>query len=568
MKLIIREYLASLRERNELDSLLPDLLSQMGLEVFSKPGTGNRQYGVDVAAFGSIEDEPDKVYLFSVKAGNLGRKDWNSGSVQDLQPSLDEIRDTYIPTHLPTKYKDKPVEICICFGGDLKGETRLNVSTYEDKHSTDTISFSEWGGEKLSAYIEKYLLREELLPDKCHSLLRKSLAMLDEPDVSLRHYRQLISLLSSSDFKKQKDRLTAVRQIYLCLWITYAWCREADNVEVAFQAGELTLLYAWSLSKPHLGKNDRNSRSILETTNAIQILNIQINSYYLQEKIIPHTGKLYAISNAVQPSCHLDVNLKLFDTLGRLALSGLWLYWYLDRCEKQGEPEEVCTAFQQSIDEYHDAIKKLIANNPALFNPYKDDQAIDITLAVLFLAIEPNNRRGLHAWLINIVHRIYYLFQTEGIYPCHLNSYHELLEHPINEKEGYKEKVTQGSVLYPFIAAFAALFEFDDVYSLIRKLKTEHLAHCNFQVWYPDETSENHYYINDQTHGTTLSHVPIDKDPIAFLDEIFKECTESIHFNGLSAVQYGIWPLILLASRHYRLPVPIHYLMNYRQKES
>lgn len=31
MKLILKDYLASLKERNELDALLPTLLSQMGL---------------------------------------------------------------------------------------------------------------------------------------------------------------------------------------------------------------------------------------------------------------------------------------------------------------------------------------------------------------------------------------------------------------------------------------------------------------------------------------------------------------------------------------------------------
>jgi len=136
------------------------------------------------------------------------------------------------------------------------------------------------------------------------------------------------------------------------------------------------------LSKPHLGKNDKNSKSILETIGAIQLLNIQISRYYLEGKIIPHADKLYAISNAVQPSCHLDVNLKLFDTLGRLGLSGLWLYWCLNQFKKQEKLEEICTAFQQSIGKYHGAIKKLIANNPTLFTPYKDDQAIDVTLAV------------------------------------------------------------------------------------------------------------------------------------------------------------------------------------------
>jgi len=146
VQLILREYLASLNERNELDALLPDLLSQMGLEVFSKPGIGSRQYGVDIAAYGSIDGEVSKVYLFSVKGGDLGRKDWNSGSVQDLQPSLDEIITVYIPTHLPSEYKNFPIEICICFGGDLNENVRLNVTQYEERNSTDLISFSEWGG--------------------------------------------------------------------------------------------------------------------------------------------------------------------------------------------------------------------------------------------------------------------------------------------------------------------------------------------------------------------------------------------------------------------------------------
>lgn len=43
MKLIIKEYLASLKERDELDAVLPDLLSQLGLNVYSRPARGTRQ---------------------------------------------------------------------------------------------------------------------------------------------------------------------------------------------------------------------------------------------------------------------------------------------------------------------------------------------------------------------------------------------------------------------------------------------------------------------------------------------------------------------------------------------
>ncbi len=562
MKLIIREYLASLRERNELDALIPDLLSQMGLDVFSKPGIGNRQYGVDVAAFGSIDGQPEKVYLFSIKSGDLGRKDWNSGSQQDLQPSLDEIRDVYIPTHLPAEYKTKPVEICICFGGDLKEEIRLNVSAYEETYKTDMLSFSEWGGEKLAGYVEKFLLREELLPEKCRSLLRKSLAFLDEPDVSHKHFCQLVKLLSDDADKKPKEILTAMRQLYLCLWILYAWCREANNVESAFLSSERALLIAWSMEKPLLGKKDKTSKAMFEIFHAIIQLYLQITNYYLKIKIIPHTGKLYALSRAVAPSCALDVNLKLFDTLGRLALSGLWLYCFLGRFQ-QDDAQERKEAIQQIIEQYYIGIKQFIINNPILFTPYKDDQAIDIALAAYFLAIDQRNHGDLHAWLLNMVHRISFLFQTNNTYPCILRSYHDLLEHPVRNRENYQKNVTNASVLYPTIAVFAALLGFDDIYLGVQKIKSEFLSHCDFQYWYPDTTSEEHYYKNDNLHGAAFLGVYVDKEPKSFLADVFNECEESAYFQELSAIKYGHWPLILLASRHYRLPIPLHFLKSF-----
>jgi hypothetical protein len=140
MKLIIKQYLSSLKERNELDVLLPDLLAMMDLNVFSKPSIGTRQYGVDVAAFGRIDSKPEKVYLFSIKGGDLGRKDWNSGREQDLQPSLNDIITTYIPTHLPSMYQNKPIEVCICFGGNLKESARLSVAQYEGTHQTKDLT--------------------------------------------------------------------------------------------------------------------------------------------------------------------------------------------------------------------------------------------------------------------------------------------------------------------------------------------------------------------------------------------------------------------------------------------
>ena len=55
MRLILKDYLLQLREKDELDLLLCDLLLQMGYITDTRPKTGNRQYGVDIRAHDSKE---------------------------------------------------------------------------------------------------------------------------------------------------------------------------------------------------------------------------------------------------------------------------------------------------------------------------------------------------------------------------------------------------------------------------------------------------------------------------------------------------------------------------------
>ena len=119
MKLLIRDYIGSLKEREDLDAILPDLLSELGFNVYSRPGRGTASAGVDIAAVGDDEDgQRKKVLLFSVKQGDLTRQDWN-GTPQALRLSLEEILDVTLQT-IPARYKRLKVVICLCFGGDVQ----------------------------------------------------------------------------------------------------------------------------------------------------------------------------------------------------------------------------------------------------------------------------------------------------------------------------------------------------------------------------------------------------------------------------------------------------------------
>ena len=564
MKLIIKEYLSSLKERGELDSVLPDLLSQLGLNVYSRPARGTRQDGVDVAAVGSLDNGPEKVYLFSIKPGDLTRRGWDGDSEQSLRPSLNEIIDAYIPNRLPAEHRGKDVVICIALGGDVREPVRPLVTGFIGKNTKDNITFEEWNGDKLAAYIESSFLQEDLLPDDARSHLRKSLAMLDEPDVSYHYFAQLVQLLSKVHALNDTQRVRAMRQMSICLRILYGWALQAENLESAYRSGELTLLHAWSVFKLHAGKNNKITRDMHDAFLSISTAYNQICIEFLSVNVLPYADKLHAVSFAVQGSCSLDVNLKVVDLLGRLDVDALWAFWGMQRCA-----ENESTAVEEMPSEiqiYLEAIKALINNNPALLLPVKDEQAIDISIVLLALAIDGGNRDFILSWLREMLARARFAYKAHWRYPSVLHSYTQLLEHPRLRDEGYRKHLTSGSILYPLIALWAALLHDEQLYSEVAQVQAL-MPHCTYQFWYPDEHSEDHLYQNSNDHGAALVNLALNTSTEAFLAQVFGECEQTRHFAELSAVKYRWWPLIIVACRHYRLPLPLHLLIGLREQE-
>ena len=120
MKSILKEYLRGLKERKELDSLLPSLLSTMGLNVITEPSIGTTQHGVDCYAVGRMPDESDSnVYLLTIKSGDLSKTNWDNGE-QAVRASLNEILDAYLKNRILEEHKKLHIKVCICFGGDIK----------------------------------------------------------------------------------------------------------------------------------------------------------------------------------------------------------------------------------------------------------------------------------------------------------------------------------------------------------------------------------------------------------------------------------------------------------------
>ncbi|QBF82847.1 hypothetical protein EXU30_09185 [Shewanella maritima] len=558
MKLILKQYLASLKERKELDAVLPDLLSCMGMNVFISPTRGVKEYGVDIAAVGQVNGLEEKVYLFSVKSGNLTRETWNGSTDQALRPSLDEIQDSFIPSRLPPEHRDKKIVICLCFGGDVNSGIRQEVSGYEHRNTRENISFEEWNGDKLSELIQQYLLKEELLPSSSQALLRKSLALLEEPESSSKHFSLLIDEVLSNAIDADSVA-SSVTRVNVCLWVLFSWCRGGGNLEAAYLSSERALLLAWDKVKDfYTGRNkpSKSFSSILDTYN-------QVTDCYVDQCLIPYVKFKYALSHAVQSPCSIDVNIKLFDVLGRLAVKGHWTLDLLTKSYAENPPVDGESEEQERVrlrlEEITKSLNLLVVNNPMLLSPYKDSQAIDLGLALTLLSNNSALDRFVRSWLSEIVNRCTLSFECDGMYPIVHNSYEKLLEHRnIDKTDGYKNKVTKASVLYPLLAVFCSMHKLDSVSQNLEKFATDKLTHSTLQYWYPNQDSEQYMYSNSDTHGSASTNFPMNGSEA--LEHIKQECGKADSFKSMSAVTKGKAPLVLTACRCYRYPVPFHYL--------
>lgn len=550
MKLILREYLAQLRERDELDAVLPDLLSELGFHVLSRPQRGTTQQGVDFAAVSPAAAGPQKLYLFSLKRGDLTRQDWD-GTPQALRSSLNEIRDVYIRTKIPRKYANLNIVICLCFGGDIQEQVQAAVRLYTKDNTTDRISYEEWNGDKIAELMMDGVLREHVLPKALQSSFRKAVALIDEPDVAYRHFADLVEQLRRGA-AKPADRVRVARQIYICVWVMYVWGRDQGNLEAPYQASELALLDVWDLLKPTLEKRSNERRDLSMVIDQLIKLHLAVATALIDGKIAPHAGVPDAIGTAAAGSSAVDVNLALFDLLGRIAMLGHWSAW-----SAQHNPSLEAEA-RQALDHYVGVGLNLIRNNGALALPITDEQATSIALFLNIWGHSSEASEDIRPWLQIMTRRLVRSLKWRRYYPTSKTEYRDLIRHPVDRSDAYFQEATAGSTLIPLLVLWCHALRMTETCAQLARLSTEILEHCDMQLWSVDDASEAHLYRHDEIHGRAIMGLPVN-DPRELLAALTDAAEAHADLAGLTAVRSGFWPIVLIACRHWRLPVPFEF---------
>src|SRR5262249_287395 len=152
---------------------------------------------------------------------------------------------------------------------------------------------------------------------------------------------------------------------------------------------------------------------------------------------------------------------------------------------------------------------QLIDNNRALFLPLKDEQAIEIALFLVLVCVVNGNKYDARAWLCQMIKLLGLTVRTHGPYPCVFTNYRDLVAHPRERSDGFRREATPGSILIPLLASFLSALDEREALEQLVVLREKELEHCTLQLWLPDKSSEEGFYVGKHDHGVALCNLPL-----------------------------------------------------------
>ncbi|MBW4575243.1 MAG: hypothetical protein KME08_08160 [Aphanothece sp. CMT-3BRIN-NPC111] len=554
MKLVIREYLSMLKESGELDVLLPDLLLAMGIQPLSKAQVGVRQHGVDIAARGLDPDDGiDKLFLLTVKQGDLSRRNWDDESAQALRPSLNEILDVYLTQCIDEEYKNLSKKIIVCCNGDIKQNVERNWQGYKENNTKpQEVEFDFWGADKLALLIEEYFLDEYLFPEQSRKYLRKTIALADQNEQDPEYFYALIEetlfvkdIQIQNEAKLNKARSKILSTLNLSLNIVFHWCSEADNLKPALLCAERTVLRTWEW----LGKNN-----LFRNNNIVNKFHQLFDTYL---------SVLRAFTNKLQPYCfvkdglfgyveaeEIEYPLRTFEVIGILGSLGIAL-WNL---ASDSQDENIQKSYEQEIKAIAQMIKALITNNPSAFTPRYDSHANDIVSGLIVLIVAESLDFA-KCWIVKISSSIIRAYKLGRCFPIHTNSYNDLVAITVGEAPP-KDKLTRASTILPMLADWYAILNLPNEYQEFQKNVNKTFAHTNFMLWFPDESTEDFLYSTNAGYKSGVSSsLPLHQSINDVRQRIFslREDRKTV-YKEISCINHGYFSLTAIASRHFGTP--------------
>lgn len=481
-RIIVREYLESLKEDQELDAIFPLLLIAKGFRLLATPiqAKGQSQYGKDVVAIGKEGDTIYR-YYFELKGGGDRHVTPHTFSKNDgIRMSLLEAKYTAFNSAGTPSFSKLPIKFVLVHNGEIKENFRPTFSGFIDDTFPDE-NFERWDINRLAEEFDTSLFNEYLIPNPEDSrLFRRVLLLIDTPDYDLVDFKELVlnqlNRMPTPDSKRRYESAWAT--LILLGQIVWHKCRQNNNLYPAIQALNFLLLttWAWVLRNMLEGR-----REVIKAFRRLNRLHFELIREYFQKTsgvaILP--DGLFAEGSGMFET--IGYPLRSFDYLGLLIYYFEASHYYPDFDGKVNEYRKL------RLESWHkNYLIKLVEANSACQRPVLDAHSVPILATFMYFArseiLGEADEQFLESFLTNILHSIFVIKKLGGRFPSLSLRLESLVEYTAsgNRPSNYSD---DSSLLLPILFEVTAYFDIEKLWDFI--LQTYCKEDVNMQTAYP-----------------------------------------------------------------------------------
>jgi len=503
-----------------------------GYETHNLPKTGERQYGVDVLA-----NKEDKVFLFVLKQQNISRRTWDSDP-DSVRQSLNDIFDVYLPSILPTNWKEKDINIVVATNGYLADAVRISWEGFQRSHISANdikILYDFWDIDKFVSLCDQHAFNEHLFGKSLHSDLRKVLYFMDESDFKYDYFEKIIDVYidqinevygNSNRFKKR------ISAMHMCVSLIGQWAYDKKNFKVAISVLEYTLIKYWAFLK---GNQLLGMEKYIEWLHRFLKQYEKFNVFFLKE-----IQTVCDVEYGIPYYNPLEHRILLYEVIGRLCSYGIYLFFkYLFR---KNDMRQVNTIVNTLI--------LLLKNNPDFKYPIYDNQIIELYMLLLLL-LKSNKYSDLKLLLSTLVSAIECNYLHCHKYPAPSDQYDEALLIEMQEGGGAYE----ASALFGGLLEWICLIEDVERYNELVNFLKKDFPGLTCQTWQVNHNEEISLYNKNATYNAGVSVVLDLNLDIKRQKEILLNCNDTVQFEDFSFNEYSFPSLSIITSRYFNYPV-------------
>jgi hypothetical protein len=542
IELIIGEYLKNLKERDELDYLLPLLLTQMGFRVIktAQASKGQPEYGNDVAAVGEdIKGDEKKVFIFQVKAGSDRDIDADTFNKKDgIRESLYQTIDVDFSDKSIPKIEELSQKVVLVHNGELKQNFREQFDGFIDKNFQEK-EFERWGLFKLSELIKKYLFNEYIFPDVNKlKLFKKSL--LNIPENNYNDFYELIEKMLPENFNYTAKK---VRKLFsnfsLISLMVYTYSREEDNLEPAKETLTFLILKVWGWI---LKNNLETKPTVKKEFKKIKEVHYKVLEEYFNKTLpIAKLDKgLY--SSFGGPFEEIGYPRRLFKYLGYL------IYWFWEEQKTTESDGELKDLKREQLS----LLGKVIQDNLYGLKPLFDNHSISIVLLILFL-YDNNQYQSIKGVLGQAFENLNLVKVYNERYPEGYNNIDALIQ-SVASKVKSENYVDNSSSLIQILFELFLLANSKEEYEHYKEFFIE--EEIDLQLYLPDQQIKDNEYLlfEKELFEEGYSETGFE------LNDTFEEFKKKVKNYGYDEIEYrtdkcGLKNLRFLAHFYYKTPV-------------